>query len=167
MFKLRIIRHSEASKEDIANVIKLKSIAWPYPFDSQEEWISKNIKEDDLHVFLQTDDVNEAYMNLVDISLEINGVSTKSYGIGNVCTKTKGMGYGNKLMTLVNDYLKMVNRPGLLFCHEFVEPFYVKCGWKKIEREICFINGLTPEIFIYGYNLPPTLISLKYGERLF
>ena len=167
MTKLMAIRHADASDEIISNVIATKSQAWSYPYESQQVWIANNLSDNDLHVFLYEDEKIEAYLNLIDITPVVNGIPIKAYGIGNVCSCTKRMGYGNKLMKLTNDYLKMVQRAGLLFCHEHVEPFYAKCGWTKIGNHLCRISGLTPEIKVYAYLLPHSIESLLYDGKLF
>ena len=167
MFTNQIIRHKDADASFLDRVIALKQSAWPYPKESQMAWVHENLKEDDLHVILMLEDKDVAYLNLCDVRCEINGVETQCKGIGNVCAAVKGMGYGNKLMELTNTWLKTNNYVGLLFCHHYVESFYSRCGWMKIDNSISDISGITPEILTYAYNIQKPILSISYRDRLF
>lgn len=166
-YTLSIIRHKDAKESTLEKVIAIKQKAWPYPIESQMMWIKSNLKDDDLHFILMLGSQGVAYLNLCKVQCTINDVSTMCWGIGNVCSAIKGMGYGYKLMSMTNKWLKENNQIGLLFCHAFVEPFYKKCGWIKIDAEKCEITGITPEIFTYAYNISQPLQKLKYTDRFF
>lgn len=167
MFTLQFIKNKDADSSIVRRLIALKQTAWPYPYESQIEWMQTNLKTEDIHVILIHNDTDVAYLNLCDVCCNINDQELQCKGIGNVCSAVKGMGYGNKLMSLTNQWLKENHQIGLLFCHCNVEPFYQKCGWEKISAEKCEINGITPEIFTYAYNIPHPIYNLKYTDRLF
>lgn len=167
MYSIQLIRHKNIDVSTLDRVIALKQSAWPYPKESQQSWIQANLKDDDLHVILMEGDKDVAYLNLCAVHCEINGVETKCLGIGNVCSYIKGQGYGNKLMKYTNEWLKENNQTGLLFCHERVALFYEKCGWMSIDNGLCTIEGITPDVLIYAYNLSCPVNSIKYQDRLF
>lgn len=167
MFAIQIVNHKNINSAVLERIISLKQKAWPYPKDSQMGWIRDNLRDGDLHVILLHDGEDVAYLNLCDVHCEINGVEKQCMGIGNVCSAVKGMGYGNRLMTMTNEWLKSNEKIGLLFCHSHVELFYAKCGWNKLDENIYDIEGVTPEILVYIYNASNPVLSLKYKDRLF
>lgn len=167
MIKLKVVNHSASDRELLVRAASVKQKAWPYPIESQLEWIRKNLSNDDLHLFLQVDGEDVAYMNLVDIHFHADSMAYHGYGIGNVCAAIKGLGYGGKLLSLTNDFLKMTGRPGLLFCMPHVEKFYNHYGWQKVEREKTIIDGLSQEASVFSYSLPPVSQSLIYNGKLF
>ena len=166
-YKNQIIRHKDADASFLERVIALKQSAWPYPKESQMAWMHDNLKGDDLHVILMQDDKDVAYLNLCDVKCDINGIETQCKGIGNVCSAIKNKGYGKKLMMLINEWLKYNNFVGLLFCHHYVEPFYSRCGWIKVDNSICDVSGITLETFTYAYNIQKPIQSIRYRDRLF
>ena len=167
MYTLKLIKHSEATPEDISQVISVKQKAWPYPFESQTEWIEENLSPEDIHVFLVNDGDYSAYMNLVKIQVCINGCFYDGYGIGNVCASIKGRGFGNKLVRLTNNYLVEINKPGLLFCHTPLIRFYSGCDWELMLPEMCLEPVLGDEIHAMTFNAPVKIKSLKYQGKLF
>lgn len=167
MDSLRLIKHSEATSEDILQVIAVKQKAWPYPLDSQKKWIEDNLSPQDIHVFLVADGNNAAYMNLVKIQVCINDQIYNGYGIGNVCASIKGCGFGNKLVRLTNNYLVEVNKPGLLFCHTPLIRFYSSCNWELLPSNKCIEPVLEEEIHAMTFNAPTTINSLKYIGKFF
>ena len=167
MFTNQIIRHKDADSSILDRVIALKQSAWPYPKESQLAWMQTNLKDNDLHVILMQDGNDVAYLNLCVIHCKINGEELQCWGIGNVCSAVKGMGYGKGLMTITNNWLKLNNQIGLLFCHSHVERFYSKSGWLKLEKEVCKISGITPEVHTYIYNNRKPIHSIIYKDRLF
>lgn len=166
-FTTQIISHKNLDSSTLERIIKLKQCAWPYPKDSQMTWIQKNLKDDDLHIILMQAGRDVAYLNLCKVYSEINGEERSCMGIGNVCSVEKGKGYGNRLMRVTNEWLKSNEKTGLLFCHSNVEIFYSKCDWVKIDKDVCDIEGITPEVLVYAYNIPCSVLSLKYKDRFF
>lgn len=90
MYSLYTVKHSEISNVDLERAIALKSVAWPYPKESQMQWMRDNLKPEDIHVFLQEDGEDVAYLNIAMVQAIINGTSTTCAGIGNVCSNRKG-----------------------------------------------------------------------------
>lgn len=167
MDSLKLIKHAEATSEDISQVIAIKQKAWPYPLESQKKWIEENLSPEDIHVFLVVDGENAAYMNLVKILVDVNDQVYDGYGIGNVCASIKGRGYGNKMVRLTNNYLVEVNKPGLLFCHTPLIRFYSGCNWALLPPEKCIEPVLEDEIHVMTFNVPVKIESLNYQGKLF
>lgn len=166
--KVAYIPHQNISKDTLLDVVKIKSIAWPYTTNEQLEWINKNIKNEDIHVLL-TNDKNDilAYLNLVEIELEIDDVTCKAFGIGNVCAATKGSGYGSKLFSEVNKFLLFKNRKGLLFCNRKLVSFYERLGWKIISKKEIDIKGIGSNTCTLIFNCGDGISKLIYRGVLF
>lgn len=167
MDSLKLIKHSDATPEDIHQVIAVKQKAWPYPLDSQKKWIAKNLSPEDIHVFLVADGEYAAYLNLVKIQICLNGQNYEGYGVGNVCASIKGRGFGNKLVTLTNRYLESNKNIGLLFCHSPLIKFYTGCNWTLLSSEKCKESVLDEDIHAMIYNAPTIVNTLKYQGKLF
>lgn len=86
MYSLQIIKHSEISRNDLQRAISLKSVAWPYPVESQLAWMKDNLKPIDTHVFLQEYGCDVAYLNIAMVHVIINGTDTLCAGISNICS---------------------------------------------------------------------------------
>ena len=92
MYNLQTIKHSEATLNDLQRAIAVKSVAWPYPMESQLAWMRDNLQPVDTHVFLQEDGCDVAYLNIAMVHANITGVDTLCAGIGNVCSTRNGGG---------------------------------------------------------------------------
>lgn len=73
MYCIYAVKHSEATPLDWDSAISLKSVAWPYPKESQIQWMRENLKPEDLHVFLMQDGTDVAYLNIAILYATING----------------------------------------------------------------------------------------------
>ena len=151
----------------IDRVIAIKQVAWPYPKDSQIKWLEENLDNEDLHVFLREGNDSVAYLNLHKINITINNKYFEGFGIGNVCAKVKGCGYGSHLLRLTNDYLVSNNKVGLLFCHTPLVKFYSGCNWNLLHSEKCLSPKLDEGICAMTYNAPDIIDTLHYNGKLF
>lgn len=167
MFRLKVLTHGDVKKSELDDIIRIKSVAWPYSYNSQKKWINDNLCDEDLHLILMLDNRGVAYLNLINITVEINNETYISYGVGNVCSCIQGCGYGQGLLTLVNKFIIESNRVGLLFCKSNLVDFYKKYKWEIVDKNI-----INTKINIYGFDLmvfnsPKVLHNLTYNERLF
>ena len=164
MDAIEIIRHSEATSENIDRAINLKQKAWSYPKESQIKWIQDNLREEDYHVFLLRDGHDVAYLNMVSVNCIINGASMQCVGIGNVCSSVTGG--GKALLSCVNTYLLNNKLTGLLFCRDTVVGFYKKCNWKLISPEQVTLRDFPPDIntMVYGIH---DVKTIEYHDRNF
>lgn len=167
--KIEFITHQDIKKKDLAQVVDIKAKVWPYSIDKQYEWIADNINKRDIHVLLREEEgLILAYLNLIEIFLNINNQKYNGFGIGNVCSVIQGMGYGKKLITTVNEYLLKQNKIGLLFCKDKVLDFYQKLDWKLVGADrinIANINTLFTHVMIF--NFQNEINELIYDGKLF
>ena len=169
MCNLKIIKHNTILFSDLLKIISIKSKAWPYSLDKQLMWIVEHMQDDDLHLVLTENGKYVAYMDMVNVNLNIGDKIVGVYGIGNVCSELPGKGYGSKLMDQAGNYLIKCNKVGLLFCHIPLINFYQRFGWqlvplKNIESVIC-----GEEIRAMVFNIHSLWKSeiLSYTDRVF
>lgn len=167
MFKITTFKHSEITKELFDDIIGIKSVAWPYSYEQQMQWIKHHLKPNDIHVILSYDSKHVAYLNLVDIEFTINGIQSQGYGIGNVCSIRSGLGYGRELMLKTNEFLHSVNKQGLLLCRVNLVPFYKKVDWHLLNKNAISLSFDHTEIDIMIYNTDVPVTSLKYFGQPF
>lgn len=141
MYELTKISHSVISSVQLDQIIQIKSVAWPYPYIQQQEWVKNNLKDTDIHVML----MNElhqpvAYLNLITIELLFDSIPVSAYGVGNVCALERGHGWGKELILRTNEYLINQHKIGLLFCKEALVNFYKKNNWTLIPPETLTSN---------------------------
>ena len=92
--ELQLIRHNDILFRDILRVISVKSVAWPYPIESQIKWIIDNMRTNDIHAFIRENDVDKAYMSLIPVVSLMNGHKEPFMGVGCVCSVNPGRGGG-------------------------------------------------------------------------
>jgi hypothetical protein len=167
MYDLILITHKEVSSKQLEEIIKIKSKAWLYSFDRQLEWINANLREADVHVLLSLNETYVAYLNLIDIELKLDGTVKDGYGIGNVCTSEKGMGWGKEIMTQTNLYLKQRKKIGLLFCKNSLVSFYTLNNWKLIEKSKISLSFDNVSIETMIFNCNKEFNNFEYLGRPF
>lgn len=165
--ELEIIKHRDILFKDILRAVAIKSVAWPYPCESQLKWIIDNISDSDEHVFLKDGGVDKAYMNLVKTTFIANDTEYMAYQMINVCSVEKGKEFGCELMVLANKYLEHKLHAGILFCSEALVPFFSKYGWEEIVCDRLDVESLSDDVHIMTYLLPEPTISFQYKGKLF
>lgn len=165
--ELEIIKHSDISQEDLLRVIDIKNTAWPHPIESQLNWIANNQSCEDLHVILKDGNEDLAYMDLCPVKAVVDDHQMCFMGLGNVCSKTKGLGHGGMLVNLVNKHLVDNNLQGMLFCMDRVVRFYALYGWQVISSDKVTIEGEGHDgVYTMCYNTP-SFNRMVYSGRLF
>lgn len=165
--ELEIIKHGQITENDLKRVISIKNTVWPHPFDSQMRWIQKFQKSEDFHVFLNDNNEDLAYMDLCPIRVLVDGKQVDFLGLGNICTKTHGLGHGGILIEMVNDYLLNNNLKGLLFCKEGVANFYTRYGWTIIPNNKIVFSDINNEgIKTMSFNMS-SFEKAEYCDRSF
>ncbi len=167
MFDLKFIPHEEVTQNDLDEIIKVKSTAWPYCYEKQLEWINSNLNNLDIHVLLYWDREPVGYLNLVNIELIIDGSPKKAYGIGNVCAKLKNKGFGKELITSVNRFLVNNNKIGLLFCKNLLVDFYIYNNWLVIEKKKLTLMFDKEQIETMIFNLQNKYKNIEYLGKSF
>ncbi|OTG66886.1 hypothetical protein B9T25_08895 [Acinetobacter sp. ANC 4470] len=166
MFQIRLIKHQDATGQDIKEIVDLKSKQWDFSLDKQLQWIKDNIKNSDFHMLLLLDNKSVAYLNLIDIDLVVNDISKKGLGIGNVCAIEKGKGYGFELMKEANKTISDLNQIGLLFCKEPLLKYYSSLNWKELKRNEYRIKCENSKVMVFNINMSEKLI-VDYDGILF
>lgn len=164
MYNLQTIKHSEATLSDLQRAIAVKSVAWPYPMESQLAWMRDNLQPIDTHVFLQEDGCDVAYLNIAMVHANINGVDTLCAGIGNVCSTRNGG--GKNLILRTNELITEYNIPGILFCRDKLVGFYSKYNWKVINPEQVTLTHLGDGINTMVLNINENC-TIQYNDRNF
>jgi hypothetical protein len=156
MFQSVLVTHKEITTIQLNEIIQIKSIAWPYSYEKQLEWIHHNLKNTDIHVLLYQEEILVAYLNLIDIELKIDNILFDALGIGNVCAIEKGKGLGFELLNKTNKFIIEDHSIGLLFCKIDLVSFYTKSSWNLIEKKQLNLVFDTKNIetMIFNYNLP-------------
>jgi len=167
MFDLMLIPHKDVNRQQIEEIIEIKSKAWPYSFNSQLEWINTNLKGADLHVLLLLRGSIIAYLNLIEIEIKIDGISQKCYGLGNVCASEKGKGWGKEIMTQTNSFLKLKNKIGLLFCKKSLVNFYKLNNWELVEKNKLLLLFDNESIETMIFNSSTEYNHLEYLGKQF
>lgn len=167
MFDIKIISHSEITKELLDEIIMIKNAAWPYSHEDQKRWIKENLKKFDLHVLLLENGKHVAYLNLIKIEFEMDSVPFSGYGIGNVCSLVKGKGWGKNILKLVNQFLNSNKQIGILFCKEALVKFYLENDWILIEKENLAINQFHENIKCMIYGKSKNFKKLTFTGKLF
>lgn len=162
MLEVKIIKHKNIHSSELEAICKIKSIFGNYTLESQLNWITNNIKDEDIHFLIYDNDKLIAYTNLIEEILLINNKKINILGIGNVCVDEKGKNKGLLLMKNVNRFLLDNNKIGLLFCKKNLIAFYEKTDWRLIEPQY------SEEVYwmIFNYDLVKNE-NIFYTGRLF
>lgn len=162
----RYIVHRNLQDEELKAICAVKSLAFPYDIASQESWIRKNITAGDIHLLYEPGGLILAYLNIVEITFDIDEIPVGGYGIGNVCSREKGKGYGLKIMSEINRFLSENKKPGLLFCKTALVPFYLKAGWSKagMTDDLPSIPGRHVETMVYNIH---SSAKINYSGKVF
>jgi len=167
---LKLVKQRSITPKLLDEIIRIKSAAWPYSLEQQIAWIKNNIKSNDIHVMFRREKEFVAYLNLVEISLNVDGLDYDAYGVGNVCSVESGKRYGVELIGLTNDYLLENSKIGLLFCKDNLVEYYLSVGWKTISREdidIGFTNSASVSTLIYNFDSDSEIHKVVYQGRIF
>lgn len=167
MFNICFVEHKLLTQKVLDEIIKVKSVAWPYHYDEQCKWIKNNLKNSDIHVLLYKDRTLIAYLNLVEIEIQFDSANFKGFGVGNVCATEKGKGWGKILISNVNSYLIDNNLVGLLFCKDQLIKFYIDCEWMLIFKQDILSSSLVSKVNAFIYNSPENFKQIKYEGTLF
>lgn len=159
---VKIVKHSQVDRPLLEQIVAIKNLSWCYSIEQHTKWINDNLKEDDFHLLIYENNELLAYMNLVNVTIKSRDALIPFLGIGNVCTRHKGKGYGSRLMEEANKYLLDTDKKGLLFCKHHLVDFYLKHDWQ-------LISNLHPdsEINTMVFNPDISVPDLEYNDRLF
>lgn len=162
MLEVLYIQHDKLTQPLLDEIIKVKTAAWSYSYDEHYKWIKSNLKNSDIHVLLYDGNTALAYINLIEIQLDIDLIELNGFGVGNVCAIEKGKGWGKELILRVNKFLIENNKVGLLFCKNELIKFYIENGWIITSSEQIKLSNINNGVNTLVYNVPDNFIRLKY-----
>lgn len=140
---ISVFYHKDIDALILADIIEVKSVAWPYPFEEQLRWMNTHISSDDLHFILYDGSQPLAYLSLKPITLQVGNTCVPAFGLGSVCSAFSGKSYGRKLVLAANKFIQNSDRPfGLLFCRNALIHFYTSCYWNLIDKYSNLDNGI-------------------------
>ena len=120
----------------------------------QKEWFDTNIKPDDYHLLIWSNETLIAYLNAVKVEIRTETSLYRALGIGNVCvSKTEAhRGIGSIMMACINSYIASLNIFGVLLCKKELVPFYTNSNWQILETENVFIKEERFENIVMIYD---------------
>lgn len=167
MNNISFIKHADLSSNKLKDICELKSVAWPHSIESQLNWIKSNISDNDIHVILSDENVFLAYLNLININCVVDGEIVNGFGIGNVCSREQGLGYGSILMKAINNYLIENKMVGVLFCKSKLIEFYRKFDWSLVSKEKLSLAFNNDNIETMINNFENNFNLLEYSGKSF
>lgn len=157
-----IKQHKDITITELMDIARTKQVAWPkYSFDSHLNWMDKVLTPDTWHYMYYVDGVLEAYLNIFNIDVEIDGLPAQINGFGNLCALHNGRAYGSLLM---KKSLNRINN-ALSFCIYDKVSYYRSFGWEFVHRSMVEMPNVdTEQLRIMTYNMK--FLKLKYlGEK--
>jgi predicted GNAT family N-acyltransferase len=164
--RLKFILHSKLTEIELQNIILLKKYNWDYSTEEHKIWIENNILNDDIHVIMKKDGYVIGYLNLVKTEVLLNDQKYFFWGIGNVCTLEKGLGFGKELLIKTQKYLIINNYKGFLFCKDHLVGFYNKFGWELVPTKYVTTDKFK-DVNIMFYNVDVSYKKVEYNGRNF
>lgn len=137
MYRFSIITQESLTKRELDSICLIKGVFGSYTMQQQREWIKYNINPKDRHLLMYIGTNLVGYLNVINIEIEIDNISTNAIGIGNVCVSERGRGLGGDLMKYLSQFIIDNKLIGLLFCDKSNVGFYGKYGWGLLEPSLC------------------------------
>ena len=157
MINIEFISHKDCDQNLKIEICKFKNLNWPYSIDEHLNWMAINLQPNDVHLLLRVDKELVAYMNLVQLELELDNIAHVGLGIGNVCVSPayKGKYYGRLIMSVADFFARQQNKLAILLCKEKNIGFYNNCQW------IEFVGSFN----LKSYNIHLfTNLPIKYNK---
>lgn len=136
---IKYINHKDITDEFLNKIVLIKGQHWEYSIKDQLKWISQNINSNDKHLMIfNKEDTLIAYMNMVNVKIDIENINYDALGIGNVCVDNNNIrkNMGKLLMSACDSYLSDVNKTGVLLCKGKLNAFYIKAGWIEYKNKL-------------------------------
>ena len=142
-YEISIKNTIELSDKDLYELIRLKQQYWAYDEVMQKEWFDNNIEPCDYHILVRSNDSLLAYLNIVNINVDLNDKQIGMLGIGNVCVDQAHAktGIGSVIIGIANSFIKSREMCGVLLCRNNVTGFYKKNQWNLVVSEKVIVNN--------------------------
>ena len=152
---MKLKQTKELNEHDMNSLIALKQQYWNYSTVEQKKWFDKNIIANDYHVLIYCGGgVLLAYLNAVNVEVDINYSQHRMMGIGNVCVEEKHThsGVGIILMACINAFIRQSSSCGILLCKEKLIPFYESSNWQVLSPQQVIISDQPYEHMVMIYD---------------
>ena len=140
--KVSISFHSIVStklkKKQINEICLLKDKEWKFGIKSQMNWFDRNIKRDDIHNLLYINTKLIGYTLLRKRFCKFNNIAKKKtyllFDTLVIDKKFRNNNYSTLLMNFNNKIIKKKGFFSFLICKKKLVKFYIKNGWKKLNK---------------------------------
>jgi len=140
--KVSISFHSIVStklkKKQINEICLLKDKEWKFGIKSQMNWFDRNIKRDDIHNLLYINTKLIGYTLLRKRFCKFNNIAKKKiyllFDTLVIDKKFRKNNYSTLLMNFNNKIIKKKRFFFFLICKKKLVNFYIKNGWKKLNK---------------------------------
>ena len=140
--KVSISFHSIVStklkKKQINEICLLKDKEWKFGIKSQMNWFDRNIKRDDIHNLLYINTKLIGYTLLRKRFCKLNNIAKKKtyllFDTLVIDKKFRNNNYSTLLMNFNNKIIKKKGFFSFLICKKKLVKFYIKNGWKKLNK---------------------------------
>lgn len=166
MYSIKMKLHMDMTKLDLHEVILIKSKQWQYNYHEQLEWIDKNLKASDIHIFLTLDNKSVAYLSLIDLNIFVNNKIVSCWGVGNVCAVERGKGFGYEIMKEANNYISDSARVGLLYCKPKLLDFYYNLNWTELSKDNHIRVSKELKAMVFNLDLSKNT-TINYDGQIF
>lgn len=165
---IQLKRSKELNEQDMNSLIALKQQYWNYSTAEQKKWFEKNINADDRHILIyRGGGVLLAYLNAVNVEVDIDDSRHRMMGIGNVCVDEKHAhaGAGSILMACMNAFIRQSSSCGILLCKERLIPFYESSNWQVLSSPQVTISGRPYGHMVMLYD-PLRMLALGESKHM-
>lgn len=135
--KLIIKKINKISLKEKNEIINLKNQEWKYTYKKQNNWIKKNIKKNDINIFLKINKKIVGYNLLRLRKFQINQSKTaKYYFYFDTLIIDKEFRNKNLSNIIMKKSIEIISRKafGFLVCKKNLIKFYKRYGWKQCDR---------------------------------
>jgi GNAT superfamily N-acetyltransferase len=159
---------AKLKKKQINEICLLKDKEWKFGIKSQINWFDRNIKRDDVHNLLYIDNKLIGYTLLRKRFCKFNNITKKKtyllFDTLVIDKKFRKNGYSKLLMNFNNKIIKKKGLFSFLICKKKLVNFYIKNGWKKLNKNK--INIIDYKFSTFGLIFNNNQIYEKYFFNL-
>ena len=132
------IASTKLKKKQIKEICLLKDKEWKFGIKSQTNWFDSNIKRDDIHNLLYINTKLIGYTLLRKRFCKFNNIAKKKtyllFDTLVIDKKFRNNNYSTLLMNFNNKIIKKKGFFSFLICKKKLVKFYIKNGWKKLNK---------------------------------
>ena len=138
--KIAVSKINKLTNERIFQIIKLKDSHWNKGLVSQKKWFKKNIKSNDIHIFLLDTQKQLIGYNLLrrrnfftDHRLKKNK-ECLYFDTLIIKKKYRGLNLSKKILFKTHEISKKKKLPMILICKKKTVKYYEKYGWLLLDK---------------------------------